>query len=558
MGKATIKSGGEAGYYGVEIKHDDTRRLAIIARINATLASLESQKVLADAVYAEKQSAWNDLKYRTSPVPTYAELYTATAAMNEADRRVKTIELKIAAQGLALAKYSAISATENLSAWCADLTEDLSGDVGIIEVNGVTIHRIIQPGYEGNAVYQRTRDGITQKTATTVPEAAYWNLAMLPGWQTWKPTYRAGTISNIDTDDDTCTVTLNPATGKQGVNINVENVLNNVPVRYMTCNAAAFESGDEVVVSFTGQSWDDPVVIGFASNPKPCGFTLYLTRGDGATVDDTLGLWIDVYNSAGVWVATTEEWVPPDEAPGYWSIKFDNPADARDTNGYWLEYGCDDSPGGGTQYPARYKDADKRKTADLVRIGAYTDTIPYWRVTLERNMPLDTYMTVLIGESYTTTLRVYSSIPFRTTYGAYEAPDIFRAGLYAPSANWASHISSCLNHVSTPFFPGIGYEGEDTIQINAAGGGVFKRMGASGPGTPTSTIEATVSCSPSVAGQAFVIEVSNHSASDFPLTCYQPPDWHGDFCPARGTYAHAHVGCVVSPYVTGVQASYDY
>lgn len=38
----------------------------------------------------------------------------------------------------------------------------------------------------------------------------------------------------------------------------------------MTCNAKAFEEGDEVVVQFESQSWEKPRVIGFLSNPKPC------------------------------------------------------------------------------------------------------------------------------------------------------------------------------------------------------------------------------------------------------------------------------------------------
>ena len=45
-------------------------------------------------------------------------------------------------------------------AWCADLTEELSGDVGIIEIAGDIDKGVnVQPGYEGNAVYNAARDG---------------------------------------------------------------------------------------------------------------------------------------------------------------------------------------------------------------------------------------------------------------------------------------------------------------------------------------------------------------------------------------------------------------
>ena len=46
------------------------------------------------------------------------------------------------------------------SAYCADHTEDLSGDVGVIEIAGDIDKGVnIQPGYEGNAVYDAARDG---------------------------------------------------------------------------------------------------------------------------------------------------------------------------------------------------------------------------------------------------------------------------------------------------------------------------------------------------------------------------------------------------------------
>ena len=41
---------------------------------------------------------------------------------------------------------------------------------------------------------------------------AFWNAAVLPGWQRWMPTYRIGTISDIDYDADTASVELDDAT----------------------------------------------------------------------------------------------------------------------------------------------------------------------------------------------------------------------------------------------------------------------------------------------------------------------------------------------------------
>ena len=84
-------------------------------------------------------------------------------------------------------------------AWCADLTEDLSGDVGIIEIagdiaKGVNVH----PGFNNAAAYNAARDGVMyevpQPPGTQPPAGVYWNLAMRDGWQKWRPNYRYGTI----------------------------------------------------------------------------------------------------------------------------------------------------------------------------------------------------------------------------------------------------------------------------------------------------------------------------------------------------------------------------
>ena len=106
--------------------------------------------------------------------------------------------------------------------WCADYTTGLTGNVGIIEVPGE--HRAfsavglnIQPGHDNNAIYDETRDGQLLPAVATSPEAAYFNRAILPGWQKWKPTYRYGTIvvDSIDFDNDTCDVCLSPAYSSQ-------------------------------------------------------------------------------------------------------------------------------------------------------------------------------------------------------------------------------------------------------------------------------------------------------------------------------------------------------
>ncbi len=114
-------------------------------------------------------------------------------------------------------------------------------------------------------------DGLMTAPQVMSPEQAFLTAAVMPGWQKWRPTYRTGTITALDVDADTASVSLDAAASSaKGLGINQTGSLSNVPVSYMTCNAKAFEVGDRCVVRFTSQDWSRPVVIGFVDNPKPC------------------------------------------------------------------------------------------------------------------------------------------------------------------------------------------------------------------------------------------------------------------------------------------------
>jgi len=166
-----------------------------------------------------------------------------------------------------------VPADATVTAWCADLTTDLTGDVGLIEIgreraNGVNI----QPGYEDNAVFDAARDGQITPLMAQDSAATFYNLAMLPGAQKWKPTHLYGAITAIDYDADTCSVTLDAISSSQQALslINGAYGINDVPIDYMDCNAAAFVVSDRVIVFFEGYSWDTPKVIGFEEEPKQC------------------------------------------------------------------------------------------------------------------------------------------------------------------------------------------------------------------------------------------------------------------------------------------------
>lgn len=170
---------------------------------------------------------------------------------------------------------SDMPADPTVAAWCADLTENLSGIVGTIEVPGERGTVLIQPGYDGNAAYDSERDGVLQPSIAGTSESVYFNWALRPGWQKWWPTYRFGVITALS--GDTCDLRLyNAQSSDQGLQLNQTTTLSNVSIEYMTCNGGAFSLGDEVLVKFEGQRWGSPKVIGFKDNPQPCLEAFYI------------------------------------------------------------------------------------------------------------------------------------------------------------------------------------------------------------------------------------------------------------------------------------------
>jgi hypothetical protein len=146
---------------------------------------------------------------------------------------------------------------------------------------------------------------LLQPAFASSPEATYWNWALHPGAEKWRPRYRLGRITSLDAAAENCTVVLDPQktgastsardgqrldvntpiktlvdpqSGQQqillpGPNIQIRNsvtTLLKVPIQYMDCGADAFEVNDHVLIEFTDRDWTQPRVTGFADHPKPC------------------------------------------------------------------------------------------------------------------------------------------------------------------------------------------------------------------------------------------------------------------------------------------------
>lgn len=300
MSKGTILSGGTAGQYSVSVSLDTAAIAARITALQTRLASLQADITTAEDDLEDLEDVYSALldeqdalidAFAADPIKDNlvaindktAEAAEAAAAAGTQRARLAALVADEASTRKEITLLSAAPATVTTSAWCADLTEDLAGDVGLIEVPGGERgqHLQIRPGHEGAAAYSVARDGGLRQPFADVPAATTYNLAMLPGWQTWLPRYRLAQINSIDAEESTCSLTIASAiSGQQGLGVNYATAYSAVPIEYMTCDHEAFADGDIVVVEFIGQTatgiegnWaaGKLKVIGFASNPQPCG-----------------------------------------------------------------------------------------------------------------------------------------------------------------------------------------------------------------------------------------------------------------------------------------------
>jgi len=292
MGKGTIISGGEAGRYTVRLNYANGYLTNKIAQIDDQIDFYYDQiATLTDENAIARRKLWIS-----------------------ALRKQKYI-------------YENAPGDENVSAWCADLTDDLSGEVGTVEIESVNGTVLIRPGYEGNAVFQPLRDGQLQSLLAGDPSATLLNFMFHDGRQKWFPRHRSATLTSVDHEADTCGLTLDTASGAMtGTNINIDSAFAGVPVEYMNCNSAPFEVGDRVVVEFEGNDWDSPKVIGFLTNPKACDHD-----------------YVIITSNARPWDPDAPEIFEPDQWSIVWDVGMNCMAGeipASATPGDYLEFPC--------------------------------------------------------------------------------------------------------------------------------------------------------------------------------------------------------------------------
>jgi hypothetical protein len=334
MGYAIVNGPGPDGRYTLSLDFGESQRQALIAALNEALARVDekipaaqskvnqaeaakaAQLVKVQQAFEELQAAMNNLP-PGSPVPdtsvyteelkTYRTLEQKLApfetALKSLERSKKNVQLKII-------EYTNLVVTEERQAWCCDFTENAPIGLALatVDIPGDPNLVLLAPGGR----FWAGSDGVEKERALCSPEQAYFNAAIFPGWQKYKPTYRWGTITALDRDTGLATVSLpDTRSSANRLPIDQESVLTDVPFQYMTCGHQAFDVDDNVVIQFTGYLWNVRTIIGFLDNPKPCPLT-FVGGGpfNGAGCQLQVGIPMDcqeVWSTAGELFAGFDE-----------------------------------------------------------------------------------------------------------------------------------------------------------------------------------------------------------------------------------------------------------
>lgn len=310
MGRGTIVSGGEDGQYQVKLDFGKLRMIARRTQVQTYIDALEPVIVETENFVNESRGKWDAAKAQLDAlVDAYAALLATPSDTAEIKQQREQARKDLAAKTrevsstlatyqankailerrklerenyrTRLATLQAVETERTVSAWCADFTENATGDVVTIEVPGEPKDVLVAPG----GAKPNPTTGILLTREAMSPEQAFYNAAILPGWQKWRPLYAFATIDSLDTATDTAAITFIAAeSSAEALDVTPGATMQDVPVRYMTCNSAAFEDGDEVVVQFPTQRLESARVIGFRREPRPCSWNAYYGTMDGATM----------------------------------------------------------------------------------------------------------------------------------------------------------------------------------------------------------------------------------------------------------------------------------
>lgn len=344
MGKAKILGHLGGGLYSIEYMHDVTYAKARIADLDKQIRELDlaiygpnglTEKLTEAELEIDRAStnfnnalaAWSACA--ESPTCTNEkELMEAVKQAGKDKTNANTVYMQIraviadfngrkwqATKEKGWLNSTAVSReTTYFNAWSVDHPGDDEADkiatgtlVGTVETYGVKYLTgqstlsgpapmvNVQRCYTNQAVYTAARDGRVLPISSQPTSGAIMNVLQFLYANVQNPVNAMGTVIGLNRAGNTMTVELFGNTLESGAApdwpFGKTTILTNVPVSYRECNCRAFNIGDKVIVAFGGSKRANPVVIGFASNPKPCEDYIGWKFGSGIYSENNSNTW---------------------------------------------------------------------------------------------------------------------------------------------------------------------------------------------------------------------------------------------------------------------------
>ena len=176
---------------------------------------------------------------------------------------LKKMELENSNKEIVELKRNNDEAEKERDIWCADYNTKLKENdiVGVIDwfqfrERSTPAERVIIPGYINHkeSFYLLIRDGVMALNAGLKPYSWWYAMMLVSGMERFNPHYRKAEIKVIN-NDGTVNVKVDEIY-TQALRSNAKSLsqneinLNNVPVKYLTCDAGAFLVGDRVVLEY--------------------------------------------------------------------------------------------------------------------------------------------------------------------------------------------------------------------------------------------------------------------------------------------------------------------
>lgn len=319
MGKARIRSVIGNGQYDIDYLFDTslrdinlkaieerlTKLFEELQKLNASLTIALAEAATASGALQTKIASLTGSEITSSDFTEIAQLQATFAdAQSEVNElRIRISENEASTEELKNKKLKLQQLDEEVfkpGIWCADLTEDIpvGTEVGVAEVPGEDNQEDINikpAGGNGQTPeHSPIGDGIMTHALVQTPEAAFYNIALEPGWLKFNPRYRYGRITAI-LGNFADVVLIDPLVSKpiagdtgfgRGGTVSIPptnpgndtpRTLSSIEIEYLTCNGSAFGVGDEVIIDYRG---DNPKIIGFKDNPKGCNLGFLLPVGN--------------------------------------------------------------------------------------------------------------------------------------------------------------------------------------------------------------------------------------------------------------------------------------